>query len=91
MWKLTNYGKSRLSLPGVKWGDLTDEEYAAAVARHPGMEEQGYFVKEEAAVAEEPHRVHGRGTPVGETARIAVEAFDLKISEPPAEEKPAND
>lgn len=44
-YKLTPFGKTRLPLPGVPWRDLSDEEMAAAVARHPGIEEQGYFEK----------------------------------------------
>lgn len=43
MYKLTPYGKSRRGLPGVNWRDLTDEEYAAALAANPGMDQRGYF------------------------------------------------
>lgn len=46
-WKLTTYGRTRRALPGVKWEDLTDEEYEAAKALHPGMEKQGYFIRVE--------------------------------------------
>lgn len=42
-WKLTLFAKTRLPLVGVQWRDLSDEEYAAAVELHPGMEAQGYF------------------------------------------------
>jgi hypothetical protein len=55
-YKLTPFGKSRLALAGVPWRDLSDEEHAAAVARHPGMEEHGYFVKEEPVEEEAPRR-----------------------------------
>lgn len=48
-YRLTSFGKTRTALPGVKWADLTDEEYAEAVAANPGMETQGYFVKDEPA------------------------------------------
>lgn len=43
MYKLTPYGQTRKGLRGVPWRDLSDEEYAAAVARHPGMQDHGYF------------------------------------------------
>lgn len=46
-YSLTRYGKTRLPLPGVPWRDLSDEEMAAAIARHPGMETQGYFMRVE--------------------------------------------
>lgn len=65
MWILTPFGKTRLPLVGVKWGDLTDEEYAAAVARHPGMEEQGYFDKVEEP-EEKPRRNAPSATPPAE-------------------------
>jgi len=56
-YKLTKFGQSRLPLTGVAWRDLSDEEYAAALARHPGMEDHGYFVKEdEPEVIEEAPR-----------------------------------
>lgn len=42
-YRLTAYGKSRRNLPGVPWRDLSAEEYAAACAANPGMEERGYF------------------------------------------------
>jgi hypothetical protein len=58
MYKLTRFGQSRLALSGVPWRDLSDEEYAKAVEKHPGMEEHGYFVKvvEEAVPEEKPSR-----------------------------------
>lgn len=43
MWKLTEYGKSRVGLPGVPWQDLTNAEFAAAKRLHPGIQERGYF------------------------------------------------
>ncbi len=56
-WKLTAFAKTRLPLVGVNWRDLSDEEYAAALAMHPGMDEQGYFehVEEEAPVSRRSH------------------------------------
>jgi hypothetical protein len=43
MYKLTAYAKTRRPLPGVNWRDLSDEEYEAALAANPGMDERGYF------------------------------------------------
>ena len=42
-WNLTPYGNTRLPLPGVSWRDLSDEEFAAAEALHPGIRDRGYF------------------------------------------------
>lgn len=64
-YKLTAFGRSRLALSRVPWRDLSDEEFAAAVARHPGMEEHGYFVKEE-PVEEAPTRRRSHGTTFSE-------------------------
>lgn len=47
MWKLTEWGKSRLGLPGVPWRDLTDSEYAEARVLYPGIDERGYFERAE--------------------------------------------
>jgi hypothetical protein len=47
IYKLTPFAKTRRGLPGVPWRDLTPEEYAAALERHPGMEEHGYFEQAE--------------------------------------------
>jgi hypothetical protein len=47
MWKLTEYGKTRTGLPGVPWRDLTAHEFAEAKRRHPGIEERGYFERDE--------------------------------------------
>lgn len=66
MYKLTRFGQSRLALTGVQWRDLTDEEYAKAVERHPGMEDHGYFVKEEPEAEEAPRRRTQRGTTFSE-------------------------
>jgi hypothetical protein len=46
-YRLTAFGKTRLPLPGVPWRDLTVEEFGAAKARHPGIENQGYFEQAE--------------------------------------------
>lgn len=53
-YKLTSFGKAHQALPGVPWRDLTAEEYEAAVARHPGMEDHGYFARVEDAEEETP-------------------------------------
>jgi len=53
MYKLTRFGQSRLALSGVPWRDLTDEEFAKALEKHPGMEEHGYFVQVVEEVPEE--------------------------------------
>lgn len=42
-WKLTEWGKTRMPLPGIPWRDMTDEEFATACAEMPGLEERGYF------------------------------------------------
>lgn len=42
-YKLTPYARSRRPLPGVPWRDLTSEEYDAALAANPGMDQRGYF------------------------------------------------
>lgn len=42
-WKLTEWGKTRMPLPGIPWRDMTDEEFATACASTPGLEERGYF------------------------------------------------
>lgn len=42
-WKLTEWGKTRMPLPGIPWRDMTDEEFATACADNPGLEKRGYF------------------------------------------------
>lgn len=61
MWKLTAYAKTRRPITGVNWRDLTDEEYEAALAANPGMDQRGYFEHvEEAAQAEQPVKTRVR-------------------------------
>lgn len=66
-YKLTSFGKAHQPLPGVKWEDLTAEEYEAALKRHPGMDEHGYFIRvEEEATPDPPatsRRAHSVPTP----------------------------
>jgi len=81
-WQLTSFGKTRIALPGVKWADLTDEEYAAAVARHPGMEEQGYFVKVEETLTRQGRPSHGTHFTIPESG--ATPAASMTIADPPA-------
>lgn len=69
-YRLTSYGKTRLGLPGIPWRDMSDEEFAAAVARHPGIEDKGYFVKDE-PVEEEPQRRRFGRQSVVEAAAIS--------------------
>ena len=45
MWKLTDWGQTRMPLTGVPWRDLSDEEFAAAEARYPELRERGYFAQ----------------------------------------------
>lgn len=47
MWIPTPFAKTRRALPGLPWRPLTDEQYEAACKLHPGIEDQGYFFKEE--------------------------------------------
>lgn len=54
-YQLTDFGKTRIGLPGVPWRDLTDAEYREARELHPGMEDQGYFVHVSAAELKEEH------------------------------------
>ena len=42
-WRLTEWGKTRMPLPGIPWRDMTDEEFAAASSAAPGLDERGYF------------------------------------------------
>lgn len=71
-WTLTAFGKTRLPLVGVPWRDLTDAEYRAAKARHPGMEDQGYFVQAEKA-DEKPKRTGKEEAPVVEESPASPE------------------
>ncbi|MCC6959455.1 MAG: hypothetical protein IT301_06370 [Dehalococcoidia bacterium] len=42
-WRLTEWAKTRMPLPGIPWRDMTDEEFAEARSRVPELEERGYF------------------------------------------------
>lgn len=75
-YTLTKYGKTRLPLPGVKWGDLSDDEYAAAVARHPGMETQGYFIRVEEEAPTDPPASSRRRQTQPEAVTPAEESID---------------
>lgn len=63
-YRLTPFGHSRLPLPGVKWGDMTDKEFADAKRRHPGIEDQGLFEhvdeKAEAELTAEPRSARSK-------------------------------
>ena len=49
-WKLTDYAKTRMPLPGVPWRDLSDDEFAQVERKHPSIRQRGYFVKESVSV-----------------------------------------
>lgn len=51
MWKLTDWGQTRMPLTGIPWRDLSDEEFVEAEARYPELRERGYF---EQVVTEPP-------------------------------------
>lgn len=56
IYRLTPYGKTRRALAGVPWRDLTPEEFEAAKALHPGIENGGYFVAVEPQAEAEDER-----------------------------------
>lgn len=73
-WKLTAWGQTRMPLPGVPWGDMTDEEFATAAERYPELAERGYFEHDDEA----PERPARRGrAPEPEVAADTPEAEEV--------------
>lgn len=75
-YKLTPFGKAHMPLPGVKWEDLTAEEYEAACARHPGMEEHDYFVRVEEQEEDVYRPPRTRGVVINKQPETAEETTD---------------
>lgn len=96
-WKLTDYGKTRVPLMGVEWRDLSDEEFAAAEARHPELRERGYFEQAWEPAADDPDGIGERvatllsgGTHRGRSLSVITEPVadsDDQLGDAPAEEE----
>lgn len=42
-WRLTEWGKTRLPLPGIPWRDMSDAEFAEALVVYPDLRSRRYF------------------------------------------------